>query len=125
MQVVFVVVSAFYPIILSVSLFILGTLLVIWWSLSAVTLPFQRPRIYERGFKWEIAGFPVIAIIGFVSAILEYVILYTGVATVSTMSIYITVAIMGLGILGYMTFSYRNRKMGLEPEKIFSEVPPE
>jgi hypothetical protein len=65
------------------------------------------------------------AIIGFVSAVLEYVILYTGVATVSTMSIYITVAIMGLGMLGYMTFSARNRKMGLEPEKIFSEVPPE
>jgi APA family basic amino acid/polyamine antiporter len=125
MQVIFVVVSAFYPIVLSVSLFILGTLLVIWWSLSAVTLPFQRPRIYERGFKWEIGGFPVIAIIGFVSAVLEYVILYTGVATVSTMSIYITVAIMGLGILGYMIFSYQNRKMGLEPEKIFSEVPPE
>jgi APA family basic amino acid/polyamine antiporter len=125
MQVVFVVVSAFIPIVLSVSLFILGTLLVIWWSLSAITLPFQRPRIYERGYKWEIAGFPVMAIIGLVSAVLEYVILYTGVATVSTLSIYITVAIMGLGMLGYMVFSQRNRKMGLEPEKIFSEVPPE
>ena len=125
MQVVFVVISAFIPIVLSVSLFILGTLLVIWWSESAITLPFQRPRIYDRGYKWEVAGFPVLAILGLVSAVLEFVILYTGVATVSTLSIYITVAIMGLGMLGYMVFSQRNMKMGLEPEKIFSEVPPE
>ncbi|MGA2791130.1 MAG: APC family permease [Candidatus Bathyarchaeia archaeon] len=125
MQVVFVVVAAFIPIVLSVSLFILATLLVIWWSESAIALPFQRPRIYERGYKWEVAGFPVMAILGLVSAVLEYVILFAGVATVTTTSIYITVAIMGLGMLGYMVFSQRNSKMGLEPEKIFSEVPPE
>jgi hypothetical protein len=65
------------------------------------------------------------AILGLVSAVLEYVILFAGVATVTTTSIYITVAIMGLGMLGYMVFSQRNSKMGLEPEKIFSEVPPE
>jgi amino acid transporter len=125
MQVVFVVVAAFIPIILSVSLFILGTLLVIWWSESAIALPFQRPRIYERGYKWEVAGFPVMAILGLVSAVLEYVILFAGVATVGITSIYITVAIMGLGMLGYVVFSQRNSKKGLEPEKIFSEVPPE
>ena len=125
MQIIFVFVASVYPIILSISLFILGTLLVIWWSLAGITLPFHRPHIYRRGLKLEIGGFPVMAILGIISAAAEYVVLYTGVKNVDPLSIYITVAIITWAMIMYAVASWYNLKRGIEPEKLFSEVPPE
>lgn len=122
MQVIFVFVAAVWPIILSVSLFILGTLLVLWWSMAGITLPFTRPRIWERGLAVPI---PVVIVLGLVSTLLQYYTLFTGLAQVNMISLYITLAIMAIGILGYAIGSYLNRKKGIDIDKIFSEVPPE
>lgn len=122
MQIIFVFVAAAYPIVLSVSLFILGTFLVIWWSLGGITLPFTRPHIWERGIYVPI---PAVILLGLISTVLQYYVLFTGIAGVNPLSIYITLAIMGLGMAWYAGMSYYNMKRGIDIAKIFSEVPPE
>lgn len=119
---IFVFVAAAYPIVLSVSLFILGTFLVIWWSLGGITLPFTRPHIWERGIYVPI---PAVILLGLISTVLQYYVLFTGIAGVNPLSIYITLAIMGLGMAWYAGMSYYNMKRGIDIAKIFSEVPPE
>ncbi|MBS7646265.1 APC family permease [Candidatus Bathyarchaeota archaeon] len=122
MQLIFVFLAATFPIILSVSLFILGTMLVIWWSITGVTLPFTRPHIWERGVYVPL---PLMISLSLISTILEYYVLFTGVATVNLLSIVITLIIMAWGIGMYAVMSYINKKRGIDINAIFAEVPPE
>jgi len=121
MQVIFVFIAAAFPIILSVSLFILGTMLVIWWSITGITLPFTRPHIWERGIYIPL---PLMIGLSIISTVLEYYVLFTGVATVDPLSLLITLTIAGFGFSMYAIMSYVNRKKGIDINAIFSEVPP-
>jgi len=121
-QIIFVFVAAAWPIILSVSLFILGTLLVLWWSTSGITLPFTRPQIWARGIAIPI---PLMVLLAVISTILQYFTLFTGLANVDILSLYITLAIIGIGMSMYAAMSYINMRRGIDVDKIFSEVPPE
>jgi len=121
MQIIFVFIAAAFPIVLSVSLFILGTMLVIWWSMTGITLPFTRPHIWERGIYIPL---PLMIGLSLVSTVLEYYVLFTGVANVDPLSLVITLAIMGFGLAMYAIMSYVNRKRGIDINAIFAEVPP-
>jgi hypothetical protein len=97
-------------------------MLVIWWSITGVTLPFTRPHIWERGVHVPL---PLMISLSLISTILEYYVLFTGVATVNLLSIVITLIIMAWGIGMYAVMSYINKKRGIDINAIFSEVPPE
>jgi len=122
MQVIFVFVAAVWSTILSVSLFILGTLLVLWWSTAGITLPFTRPQIWAKGIAIPI---PLMVLLSVISTILQYYTLFTGLVGLSPESIYITLAIAGIGMSMYAIMSYINIRKGIDVDKIFSEVPPE
>lgn len=122
LQIIFVILSSVWVDILSVSLFILGTLLVLWWSIAGVTLPFTRPQIWKRGVAVPL---PLVIVLALVSTLLQYYTLFTGLSAVSELSLYVTLAIMGIGIGMYALMSYLNVRRGIDIDKIFAEVPPE
>ncbi|MEM2111632.1 MAG: APC family permease [Candidatus Bathyarchaeia archaeon] len=122
LQIVFVFVARFWSIILSVSLFILGTLLVLFWSLAGITLPFTRPQIWKRGLSVPL---PLVIILALISTILQFWTLFTGVAGVDEISLYITLTIMFIGMGMYALMSYLNIQKGIDVNQIFAEVPPE
>lgn len=122
LQIIFVILSSVWVEMLSISLFILGTLLVLWWSIAGLTLPFTRPHIWKRGVAIPI---PLMILLALASTILQYYTLFTGLAAVSELSLYVTLAIMAIGMGMYALMSYLNVQKGIDIDKIFAEVPPE
>jgi len=94
-----------------------------WWTYSEVLLPYRRPEIYERGLKIEIAGVPLIAIVGVINFIVFGHILFS--ATVTALSAFSTALIFAGGVIWYIVYSHKLKKEGLDIEQIFATLPPE
>jgi hypothetical protein len=90
---------------------------------SEIELPFSKPHIWEKGFRWTLGGIPLMAITGSISAAFMLYILTTSAAIVgSGMMIAITYLI---GTLHFAFYAYRNMKRGIAPSSIYGELPPE
>jgi amino acid transporter len=94
-------------------------------SIVAVVLPFVRRDIYERGLKLEIAGFPVITILGIVSLTTTLFILIMSAASLDLLSQTFTALFYGFGALIWVYYLWKNSKIGVSIETIFREIPPE
>ncbi|HQG03973.1 MAG TPA: APC family permease [Thermoleophilia bacterium] len=103
-----------------------STLFFIWpMGLAAIFLPYLRPDLYEKStFQYTVGGVPLITIIGvacflvgwwMIGVIGQYMVFWS----------YMAIAIMlALGFI-LVAFMYnRNRKEGIDPNRIFTEIPP-
>ena len=123
---IMVAVTAMAPWVAAVSLFLVfvfARLLI--FGLSPTVLPFTRPYIWEQGLRLTIAGFPLMSILGLIhSAFFTYVFL-TAAMTMKIESAYAFMISMGIGLIPFLYYAHRNKKLGIDINKIFTELPPE
>jgi APA family basic amino acid/polyamine antiporter len=103
-----------------------GALFFIWpMGLAAIFLPFLRPDLYEKStFQYTWGGVPVISIIGvatflvgwwMIGVVGQYMVFWSYMSTAIMLAIgFIMVAIMYT----------HNRREGIDPNRIFTEIPP-
>jgi basic amino acid/polyamine antiporter, APA family len=103
-----------------------GALFFIWpMGLAAIFLPFLRPDLYEKStFQYRWGGVPVISIIGvatflvgwwMIGVVGQYMVFWSYMSTAIMLAIgFIMVAIMYT----------HNRREGIDPNRIFTEIPP-
>jgi APA family basic amino acid/polyamine antiporter len=125
LSVIVAILSLYIPVILSISLFIYGTLLPIFWGWAAMTLPFHRPEIWNRGFRATVGGFPLMSIFGFITTAVYFYVLFMGIRTVDPLSIAVTIILLMNSTFWYLYYTYQNKKKGIDVDKIFAAVPPE
>ncbi len=92
--------------------------------LAEIELPYTRPEIYRSGITIEIAGIPLMTILGAFSAGLFLYLL----ATLPANPVY-SAAMIGviytLGAIIYFYYARKNMKRGISPRDIYAEIPPE
>jgi len=66
-------------------------------SIVAVVIPFLRKDIYEAGLKLEVAGFPVVTILGLISLTLCFFIVMISAASLDLLSQAWTAIFYGMG----------------------------
>lgn len=103
-----------------------GALFFIWpMGLAAIFLPYMRPDLYEKStFQYTLGGVPVITILGVVCFLVGWF-MVSMVGQYMVFWSYMATAIMlALGFI-LVAFMYnKNRKEGIDPNKIFTEIPP-
>jgi amino acid transporter len=97
-----------------------------FYSLSAVVLPYSRPDFFERGFKWRIAGFPVITLVGLIALGLNMWLMFPVFEWILSDPTYIwwTIGWWLWSILMYVVFYNRNVKKGIDMSEIYRTIPP-
>ncbi|BFI76630.1 APC family permease [Sulfurisphaera ohwakuensis] len=102
------------------------------FAISTALMPFVRKDLYKRAVqhKWNIAGIPVISIIGFaVFGFLMWVLALTWNNPVLLPVNFVTILSLGIiygaGVLIYVTGYLLNRRNGIDLNLLFNEVPPE
>jgi len=103
-----------------------GALFFIWpMGLAAIFLPYLRPDLFEKStFQYTFGGVPVITIIGvacflvgwwMIGVVGQYMVFWSYMATAIMLAV-------GFILVAFMY--NRNRKEGIDPNKIFAEIPP-
>jgi len=102
------------------------SMLYLFTGFAALSIPFKRPDIWEKGFKYTIAGIPLMAIIGALSmATTGLWMMLVALISMDLNSIIWTWVMLLIGALIYVGYSQKNRKMGIDISKLFYELPPE
>lgn len=104
-----------------------GALYFIWpMGLAAMFLPYMRTDLFEKStFQYKWAGVPVISIIGAVTfCVGTWMMFNVGLELATTWSQLLTtfMLVAGLILVGFMYA--KNRRDGIDPTKIFTEIPP-
>jgi amino acid transporter len=95
-------------------------------GLAGLFLPFTRPDLFEKStFQYKWGKVPIIALLGgLVLGIGYYMILYIGLEISTT---YSQLGMAGLITLGFAIVAWmyhRNRQEGIDPNMIYSQIPP-
>jgi len=108
----------------------LDTTFIWWWSSipvawAAVILPYTRKDLYEAGFKLEIAGLPVISLLGLLGVWLStYLFLVFVMAVPAWPDVFSCVTIWFIGAIIYVAMFAYNVRRGVDIKSIYAEVPP-
>jgi amino acid transporter len=94
-------------------------------GMAGVTLPYEKPHIWERGYKWAIAGVPTLAITGFINTILNMILMVMGAAGLTFSGACFTALFACLGFFWYWVFAAVNKRRGIDIGRIFATLPPE
>lgn len=95
-------------------------------GLAALFLPFTRPDLYEKStFQYKLGRIPALSVLGFmVLGIGWYIVFVVGLELWTTYSQLVIAAIVTLGFT-LAAFMYgRNRREGIDPTLIYSQIPP-
>ncbi|MEI6530590.1 MAG: APC family permease [bacterium] len=95
-------------------------------GLAAMFLPFTRPDLYEKStFQAKIGRVPVISILGAITFLVGFwIMLYVGLELTD---IWAQIGMAVLVLIGLIFAAYmyaKNRREGIDPTKIFAEIPP-
>jgi len=104
------------------------TVFFIFWpfGLAAMLLPYHKPEIYERSpVKWEIAGLPVMTILGAFTFGVGWLFIYLAFRNFSPTIMMSLIALMFVGLVVYLYQQNKNRREGIDVGQIYSQVPPE
>ncbi|MCR4433023.1 MAG: APC family permease [bacterium] len=95
-------------------------------GLAAMFLPFTRPDLFEKStFQYKIFGFPWVSVLGAITFGVGFWIMLTVGLELTNIWSQIGVALFILVGLIFVAYMYRrNRKEGIDPTKIFTEIPP-
>jgi amino acid transporter len=102
------------------------TLFFIWpLGLAGMFFPFARPDLFEKStFQYKIGKVPLISIIGGVTFFIGWwLILYVG-SYQDPLAQILNAVLLLAGLILMAVMWYRNRKEGIDSNKIFSEIPP-
>ncbi|MGD0176086.1 MAG: amino acid permease [Candidatus Bathyarchaeia archaeon] len=105
----------------------------VWFlaSVAAMIFPFRRRDFYKKsGINWEIAGVPVISILGLLNAITNgvaiYIMLFDWRAFAnSPTSEELVGAFLVVGVIIFYVMKYVRKKQGVDVNLIFQEIPVE
>ena len=93
-------------------------------GLALALLPIIKPEIYE-GIKLHFKGLPIPAICGVVAFVSGLLFFGINAQTTQILDITITSIVLGIGLILFLYYSYKNQKMGVDVKAIMSEIPPE
>ena len=103
---------------------------VIIMSLAAIFFPYRKRDLFERsGINWKVAGIPLISLLGLASLIVNLISNYYWITdpnygAVNDISVTAMLLVIVVGILIYLFGIYRLKRKGIEPSKIYTELPP-
>lgn len=125
LSIICVFLTAYTPWFYMVSVITITMLRWFFGSLASLLLPKRRPDIYER-IAYKVAGIPVVPLIGLLGVATMGPLFVVGfISTIADpVSIGWFVAWLLGAIILYEYYTYRNKKMGIDPSKIFKELPP-
>lgn len=89
-----------------------------------MALPFHRPEIYKSGYRWEVKGFPITVVISLGAGFLSLYLLFVGLMEMDIVSILVNVILYAIAMVHYVGAMWHLKNKGIEPDKIFSIVPP-
>ena len=114
---------AWYYVISTVTAVMLRWLFSSW---AAMILPFTKPDIYRLSFTQEIAGIPLISIVGALSTITMTFMTFVAFGAIGGdwPSTIWFVGWMAVGAILFGAYGIYNRARGIDVAKIFSEIPP-
>ncbi|MEM2722444.1 MAG: APC family permease, partial [Thermoplasmata archaeon] len=93
-------------------------------GLAGMLLPYTRPDLFEKStFQYKIGGVPVMTILGTLTfAVGWYVMIMTATEEdIMAKILNIILVTVGLLLLAYMWA--KNQREGIDPNKIFTEIP--
>jgi amino acid transporter len=104
------------------------TLLFFIWplGLAAMFLPYTRPDLFEKStFQHKIFGIPWVTVLGAITFVVGFWLMLTvGLELTDIWSQIGVAAFILIGLLVVAWMYKRNRKEGIDPTKIFTEIPP-
>jgi len=94
-------------------------------GLAGMLLPYARKDLFEKStFQYKIGSVPVITILGTLTfAVGWYVMIMTALEQ-DPVSMIINIFLITLGLILMVYMWARNQKEGIDPSKIFTEIPP-
>ncbi len=94
-------------------------------SIAAAVLPYVRADLYERStLKWEIAGIPLITLLGAYSFAVNFFFYFVTSAQLG-LNIWLQQSVwMGLGAFIFVGYLIYNQKRGIDVKTIYAEIPP-
>lgn len=109
------------------SILTITTFFIFWpYGLSAMLLPFHKPEIYDRSpVKWEIFKIPVISILGGITFIIGWFFIYLSLKEFSPVVMLFLILVMVIGLVVYLIQQNKNKEIGVDVSKIYSQIPPE
>ncbi|MHA1238764.1 MAG: APC family permease [Candidatus Odinarchaeia archaeon] len=103
----------------------LSTLTHLFHGFANVTMPYTKPAIWEGGLTYKIGGMPVSSILGlFTISFPGFFMLFFTMLEADTLAIALGGILVGLGILLFLYYCWKNTKEGIDINKIYGEVPP-
>jgi amino acid transporter len=93
-------------------------------AIVAVTLPYKRPDIWEKGVHRKILGIPDMTFFGAFAVIGMFWILELSAVGVSVLAWNVSVLWLAFGVFIYLFFVHHNMKRGIKVNDIFGEIPP-
>lgn len=110
----------------TIALMDFGTLFFIWpMGVAAIFLPYLRPDLFEKStFQYTIGGVPWVTVVGVATFLVGWF-MFSMVAQYMVFWSYMSIAIiLAIGFMLVAWMYNRNRKEGIDPNKIFTEIPP-
>lgn len=97
-----------------------------WSSWACAIMPFSRPDLFERGYTWKIAGFPVASIVGLVSAFFTAWLMFPVMMWIVSDWSYIwwNVFWWMLSLVLFVAFYAYNQKKGIKVSELYQTIPP-
>ncbi|MEF3244576.1 MAG: APC family permease [Caldisericaceae bacterium] len=101
-------------------------LLFIWpLGLAAMFLPFARPDLYEKSiFQYKLGKIPVISILGAITFAIGWWMMLNVTTEQNILAMVLTTLLILVGLLFVLFMWWKNREEGVDPNKIFKEIPP-
>ncbi len=103
-----------------------GALFFIWpMGLAAIFLPYLRPDLFEKTtFQGRLGGVPVITILGVICFLVGWWMIGVVGQYMVFWSYMATAIMLAIGFILVAWMYSKNRKEGIDPNKIFAEIPP-
>lgn len=98
--------------------------LVSFGCLAAAVTPYVRKDVYEKGFKIEVGGIPVLTICGVVGFGLNFYFWLVAATWLSMRDMFAQAMWMMVGAIIFVGYYVYNTKKGIDVRSIYAEVPP-
>ena len=94
-------------------------------GLASFTIPFSKPAIWRSGFSYAIGGLPIMSILGLLTMCYSgfFMIFYT-MLEADVISLAIGGWLIGISLLIYLYYAWKNQKEGMPVSKLLGEIPP-
>jgi APA family basic amino acid/polyamine antiporter len=95
-------------------------------GLAAMFLPYTRPDLFEKStFQVKIGKVPVITILGAITFLIGFwIMLYVALELTDIWAQIGVALLMLIGLIFVVSMYAKNRREGIDPNKIFTEIPP-